>query len=160
MPSRRKVKAKAKSLSPADVASIAKDNPYIQRLIEDADLRDNVRKAAHSTRKAFNRLSNGKAPQRALFDDKKLQSDLRVAVTAIRDASQALTDAPKRRARKGLGFGRAMVIAGLGGGLALVGSEKLRSKVLDTLFGAEEEFEYTPPASASPPSPATPVSAA
>ena len=57
MPSRRKVKAKAKSLSPADVASIAKDNPYIQRLIEDADLRDNVRKAAHSTRSSTRRRS-------------------------------------------------------------------------------------------------------
>src|SRR4030081_1535065 len=145
MPSRRKVKAKAKSLSPADVASIAKDNPYIQRLIDDSDLRDNVRKAVDSTRSAFNRLSNGKAPQRALFDDKRLQSDLRVAVTAIRDASQALTDAPRKRARKGRRFGRILLIAAIGGGLALVGSEKLRSKVLDTLFGAEEEFEYSPP---------------
>jgi hypothetical protein len=148
------------ALNPSDVANIAKDNPYIQRLIEDADLRDNVRKAVDATRSAFHRLSNGKAPQKALFDDKKLQSDLRVAVTAIREASQSLTDAPRRRARKGLTFGRSLMIAGVGGGLALVGSEKLRSKVLDTLFGAEEEFEYTPPASPTPASPAEPVSAA
>src|SRR5437763_16537660 len=127
MPSRRK--AKAKGLSPTDIANIAKDNPYIQRLIDDADLRDNVRKAVDSGRSAFRRLSNGKRPSRALFEDKKLQKDLRVAVTAVRDASQSITDAPKRQARKGLGFGRAIVIAGLGGGLALVGSEKLRSKV-------------------------------
>jgi len=52
------------------------------------------------------------------------------------------------------------VIAGIGGGLALVGSEKLRSKVLDTLFGKEEEFEYTPPATSAPTPPASPVSAA
>ena len=52
------------------------------------------------------------------------------------------------------------MIIGLGAGLALVGSEKLRSKVLDTLFGAEEEFEYTPPATAGTTPPATPVSAA
>ena len=38
-------------------------------------------------------------------------------------------------------------------------SEKLRSKVLDTLFGAEEEFEYTPPATA-PSAPSAPVAAA
>jgi len=158
MPSRRK--AKAKGLSPTDIATIAKDNPYIQRLVEDADLRDNVRKAVDSTRSAFNRLTNGKRPSKALFDDKKLQKDLRVAVTAVRDASQSLTEAPKRQGRKGLGFGRAVVIAGLGGGLALIGSEKLRSKVLDTLFGAEEEFEYTPPASTPSPSQTAPVSAA
>lgn len=160
MPSRRKVKAKAKALSATDVASIAKDNPYIQRLIDDADLRDNVRKAVDSTRSAFNRFTNGKAPQKALFEDKKLQSDLRVAVTAIRDASQSLTDAPRRKARKGRRLGRNLLIAGIGGGLALVGSEKLRSKVLDTLFGAEEEFEYSPPAQTTQPSPAAPVSAA
>ncbi len=86
MPSRRK--AKAKGLSPTDIATIAKDNPYIQRLIEDSDLRDNVRKAVDSTRSAFTRLTNGKRPSKALFDDKKLQKDLRVAVTAVRDASQ------------------------------------------------------------------------
>ncbi len=70
----------------------------------------------------------------------------------------ALTDAPKQRARKGLGFGRKLVILGLGGGLALAGSESLRTKVLDTLFGKEEEFQYTPPPAPTPP--ASPVSAA
>ena len=50
----------------------------------------------------------------------------------------------------------------IGGGLALAGSEDLRSKVLDALFGAEEEFEYTPPATApsAPSAPSTPVAAA
>jgi hypothetical protein len=160
MPTRRKVKAKGKALNASDVASIAKDNPYIQRLIEDADLRKNVRKAVDSTRSAITRLSNGKAPQKALFEDKRLQSDLRVAVTALRDASQALTEAPRRRARKGRRVGRMVVVATIGAGLALVGSEKLRSKVLDTLFGAEEEFEYSPPPPTTPAEPAAPVSAA
>jgi hypothetical protein len=53
-----------------------------------------------------------------------------------------------------------LLIAAIGGGLALVGSEKLRSKVLDTLFGAEEEFEYSPPPPPTPSEPAAPVSAA
>ena len=160
MPSRSKAKAKAKALSATDIASIAKDNPYIQRLIEDADLRDNVRKAVESTRSAIHRLSNGKAPQKALFDDKKLQGDLRVAVTALREATESLAEAPRKQRRKARRLGRTLLIAGIGGGLALVGSEKLRSKVLDTLFGAEEEFEYTPPAQTAPTSPSTPVSAA
>ena len=34
-------------------------------------------------------------------------------------------------------------LALVGGGLALAISEDLRKKVLDALFGAEEEFEYT-----------------
>jgi hypothetical protein len=159
MPSRRK-KGKAVPFNPADVANIARANPYLQRLIEDAGLRENVQKAIESGKSAYGRLSNGKAPHKALIEDKKLQGDLRQALEAVRDASLALTDAPKKRARKGLGFGRRVLILGLGGGLALAGSEKLRSKVLDTLFGKEEEFEYTPPASTTPAPPATPVSSA
>jgi hypothetical protein len=159
MPSRRK-KAKAVPFNAADMAHIAKANPYIQRLIDDAKLRDNVRTAIDSARSAYGRLTNGKTPAKALLEDKKLQANLRDAAEALRDATVALTEAPKKRARKGLGFGRKLMILGLGAGLALAGSEKLRSKVLDTLFGAEEEFEYTPPPAATSPQPTAPVSAA
>jgi hypothetical protein len=153
-------KGKSAPFNPADVANIAKANPYIQRLIDDAHLRENVHKAIESSKSAYERLSNGKAPAKALLEDKKLQSDLRGALEAFRDASIALTEAPKKRARKGIGLGRKLLIAGIGGAVALAGSEKLRSKVLDTLFGAEEEFEYTPPAGSTSTPPATPVSAA
>jgi hypothetical protein len=37
-------------------------------------------------------------------------------------------------------------------GVALAVSSDLRKKVLDTLFGAEEEFEYTSTTTASTPS--------
>jgi hypothetical protein len=158
MPTRGK-KAKV-PFNPADVANIAKSNPYVQRLIDDADLRENVHKAYESTRSAYGRLTNGKPPAKALLDDKKLQRDLRQALEAARDASIALSEAPKARARKGLTFGRKLLIAGVGAGIALAGSEKLRSKLLDTLFGAEEEFEYTPPAGTTPSQPSAPVSAA
>ncbi len=160
MASRRKKVKAAVPFNPGDVASIAKSNPYIQRLIDDASLRDNVQKAIESSRSAYGRLSNGKAPHKALLEDKKLQRDLHDALEALRDATVALNEAPKRQAKKGRRFGRRIVIISLGAGLALVGSEKLRSKVLDTLFGAEEEFEYTPPATAGTTPPATPVSAA
>ncbi len=158
MPSRRK-KSKGMPFAPADVATIAKSNPYIQRLIEDAKLRENVSRAVESTKSAYDRLSNGKTPAKALLEDRKLQADLRVALEAVRDATIALTVAPKQRARKGMRLGRKLMIVSLGGTLALAGSEKLRSKVLDTLFGAEEEFEYTPPATNTPSAPpSTPVS--
>ena len=45
----------------------------------------------------------------------------------------------------------------VGAGLALALSEDLRNKLLDALFGAEEEFDYTsttaPPAPAPSPTP-------
>jgi hypothetical protein len=153
-------KARVASFNPADVANIAKANPYIQRLIDDARLRENVQKAIESSKSAYGRLGNGKTPAKTLLEDRKLQTDLREALEAVRDASLALSEAPKKKARKGRRMGRRMVILGLGFGLALAGSEKLRSKVLDTLFGAEEEFQYTPPPGATTTPPATPVSAA
>jgi hypothetical protein len=156
MPSRRK-KGKAVPFNPTEVASIAKSNPYIQRLIEDASLRDNVRAALDSTKNLYERLTDGKTSAKTLFEDKKVQSELRKTVEAVRDVTTALTEAPKERARKGIGFGRKVMIAGLGGALALVGSEKLRSKVLDVLFGAEEEFEYTPPQTTPAPAASEPA---
>lgn len=159
MPTRGK-KSKSVPWSAADVANISKMNPYIQRLIADAKLRDNVRTAIDSSKSAYGRLTNGKAPAKALLEDRKLHNDLRAAAGAMREATMALSEAPKRQARKGIGFGRKLMILGLGAGLALAGSEKLRSTVLDTLFGKEEEFEYTPPASPSSPQPSAPVSAA
>jgi hypothetical protein len=153
-------KAKVAAFNPADVANIAKANPYIQRLIDDAQLRENVQKAIESSKSAYGRLGNGKAPAKSLLEDRKLHGDVREALEAIRDASLALSEAPRRKAKKGRRLGRRLLILGLAFGLALAGSEKLRSKVLDALFGAEEEFQYTPPPSATSTPPATPVSAA
>ena len=48
---------------------------------------------------------------------------------------------PKKRKKSRLG--RLVLLALIGAGLALVFSEDARKTVLDALFGAEEEFEYT-----------------
>ena len=160
MPS-RPTKLKRVSLNPADVAGISKASPYIQLLVEDEKLRENVRTLLDSSRSAYSRLSNGKAPAKALLEDKKLQRDLRHALEAARYPTAALSDAPKKRSRRKGGLRRKVLLVLIAAGLALAVSEKLRSKVLDTLFGAEEEFQYTPPASTGGAStPSTPVSAA
>src|SRR5450755_17359 len=111
-------KAKAVSFSAADlanVATISKATPYIQRLIEYAKLRDNLRSALDSSKSAYGRLTNGKTPAKALLEDKRLHSDLREAVEAVRDATTALTEDPKRRARKGLRLGRKALVVTLAG---------------------------------------------
>jgi len=161
MASRRKKVAKAVPFNTADLANITKANPYLQRLIEDSDLRDNVRTAVDSSKSAYSRLTGSKAPQKAVLEDKKLHSDVSDAAQAIRDATLALTDAPRYKTKKkGKGLGRMLLVALIGAGAALAGSEKLRSKVLDTLFGAEEEFQYTPPVGSATTPPASPVTAA
>ena len=115
----------------------ARQNPYVQRLIEDAELRANLRSAFESTRKAYSRM-NGKGPAKAL-DDKKVQRDLKNAADSLRSAADSLRAKPKRKKRRG----RLLLIAIVGAGVALAVNEGLRKKVLDALFGAEEEFEYT-----------------
>ena len=133
--------AKKKAAKAQKAAVKARYNPYVQRIVDDEDLRGNIVQAYESSRDAFDRLSNGKSPSKQIFDDKKLQKDLKAAAESIRDASVALREAPKKQ-RSG-GFGRVLLLGLVGGGLALALSEGLRKKVLDTLFGAEEEFEYT-----------------
>ena len=113
-------------------------NQYVQRLVEDEDLRDNLRTAFESARKAYTRMSNGKGPVRSLTEDKKVQKELREAATSLREAADSLRGKRKKRRR-----GRMLLIGLVGAGLALAMSEGLRKKVLDALFGAEEEFEYT-----------------
>ena len=78
-------------------AQAATENPYVRRLIEDAELRDNIRSAYQSARSAYGRVSNGKGPAKALLDDKKVHKDLRNAADALRDASDALR--AKQRSR-------------------------------------------------------------
>jgi hypothetical protein len=146
--------AKKKAKKAQQAALQARYNPYVQRVIEDEDLRDNIVQAYESARKAYSRLTNGKSPTKQIFDDKKLQKEIKNAAFNVKDASVALREAPKKK-KKGLSFGRVLVLGVVGAGVALAVSEGLRKKVLDTLFGAEEEFEYTSNTAAStPPQPA------
>ena len=124
-------------------AQSARANPYVQRLIDDEDLRQNIVQAYESARDAYGRLSNGKSPARQVFEDKKLQKHIRETAGSVRDVSVGLYEAPKKQKRSGGGFGRLLLLGVVGGAVALVVSEGLRKKVLDALFGAEEEFEYT-----------------
>lgn len=140
--------AKDKAAKAAAAAQQAKENPYLQRIISDEELRDNMVVAFEAAKNAYGRLNNGKAPTKVLIEDKKLHADLKRSADALRDAGQALREAPKRttpapkRKRKG-GIGRLLVVAIVGAVVAVAVSEGLRNKVLDALFGAEEEFDYS-----------------
>ena len=117
----------------------ARENQYVQRLLEDPELRENLRAAYESSRKAYERM-NGKAPAKAL-DDKKVQRELKQAATSLQAALSSLRATPKKKRKKRRG--RLVVLALVGAGVAIGLNEGLRKKVLDALFGAEEEFEYS-----------------
>ncbi|HWO83169.1 MAG TPA: hypothetical protein VNM38_05195 [Solirubrobacterales bacterium] len=124
-----------------DIYETARENPYVQRLIEDEELRESLKDAFESAKSAYGRATgNGKGTVQAVTSDKKVQKDLRKAAESLQEASESLRSKPKRR--KG-GIGRLLLIAIVGAVIALAVSEGARKAVLDALFGAEEEFEYT-----------------
>ena len=132
---------KTRATQAADIYSTARENPYVQRLIEDDELRDSLRNAFDAARQAYGRATgNGKGPVKAMTSDKKVQKDMRSAAESLREVSEQLR-APKKRKKSKLG--RLILFALVAATAALVLSEDARKKVLDTLFGAEEEFEYT-----------------
>lgn len=129
-----------------------RSNEYLRRLVEDEELRESLLAAYGAARSAYGRVSNGKPFTKALLEDRKLKRELAEAAGALREASISLTEGPRRRRRKG-GLGRAVLVLLVGAALAIALSEDLRSKILDLLFGAEEEFDYsstTMPAAAAP----------
>jgi len=127
--------------SVAGKVSAARSNPYVRKVIEDEEFRANVLAALAAARSAYGRVNNGKAPTKVLMEDKKLHRDLKQAAESLRTAAESLRAAPnppKKRHR-----GRMLLIIILSFGIALTVSEGLRTKVLDALFGKEEEFDYT-----------------
>ncbi len=136
-----KKKAEKAGKGAVSAGKAVRSNEYVQRLVEDEELRDNLRTAFESAKKAYSRI-NGKGPVKALTEDKKTQKELKEAASSLRDAADALRGGKKKK-KKRRALGRLLLVALVGGGLALALSEDLRKKVLDALFGAEEEFEYT-----------------
>ena len=89
----------------------------------------------------------GRVSQRQVADEADLRRQ-----EAPEGPSRTAPEPPRRRRRAARGaeeaaqrggFGRILLVGIVGAGLALALSEGLRKKVLDALFGAEEEFEYT-----------------
>ena len=131
--------SKTKAARATDIYETARENPYVQRLIEDDDLRENLREAFESAKKAYSRATgNGKGAVKAVTTDKKVQKEMRKTAELLQEANDRLQK-PKRKSR----LGKLVLLALVGAVVAVVLSEGARKTVLDTLFGAEEEFEYS-----------------
>ena len=143
-------RARKSAQKASEAATSLRSNPYVQRLIEDEDLRDNIREAVEAARDAYARIANGKGPAKAIMEDKKVHKDMRKAAESLREASDQLRG--KRRKSR---LGRLILIALIGAAIAIVLSEDIRKALLDKLFGAEEEFEYASTTSPAPETAAT-----
>lgn len=131
--------SKTKAARAGDIYETARENPYVQRLIEDEELRESLKDAFEAAKGAYGRATgNGKGAVKAVTSDKKVQKELRKAAENLQEASERLREKKRKR-----GLGRLLLIAIIGAVIALAISEGARKAVLDALFGAEEEFEYT-----------------
>src|SRR5687767_8186679 len=111
--------AKKKAAKAGAAAVAVKRSPYVQRIAEDEELRQNLVQTYESARAAVGRLQNGKSPAKQIFDDKKLQKDIKAAAESFRDASVALREAPKQQKKGGLGLGKLLLLAIVGAAVAL-----------------------------------------
>jgi len=130
--------AKTTARKAGKAAAGARTNPYVQRFIEDPELRDNVRAAVDHARHAYKRMSNGKGPAKALMEDRKLHKEMRKTADSLKEAGDQLRG--KRKKHRGR---KLLMLAVLGGAAFLIVNEGARKALLDRVFGAEEEFEYT-----------------
>ncbi|MBJ7355690.1 MAG: hypothetical protein JHC98_12775, partial [Thermoleophilaceae bacterium] len=80
-----------------------------------------------------------------LAKDPKIKKDLKKAADTLKETSDEIQSAGKKKRHP---LRKLFAIAVIGGIVAIVVSEDARKAVLDTLFGAEEEFEYTSTTSA------------
>jgi hypothetical protein len=131
-------------------------------MIEDPEFRSTVHEAVDSARSVFAQINASKAPAKKLADDRKLQNEVKQALETLQQATSALVaeqqTAPRRRKRRGR---RLLAWLGIGTLISFVACPPLRTKALDKLFGAEEEFQYSPPpAPPAPPAPVEPAPAA
>lgn len=144
----------ARSSKPTKNVQELLEHPYVKRALEDPEVRDNAKAAYDAAQAAYSRLKKDGNLTSAVFDDKKLRSELKTTGKSIATAREHLLDKPRKRRR-----GRFVLLTIVGAALAIALSEGLRNKVLDALFGAEEEFDYVPTTAAPAAAPAAPAPA-
>jgi hypothetical protein len=148
---RRSKKSDRTTINAETLSAVALANPFVQRMIEDAELRSHLNEAVGASKRVFSRLSSSKSAAQALVEDRKLQSELHDALASLHRVTSALAEpvaavAEKRRRRRG----RKLLLLTAGGTVvSFAAVPSLRNKALDKLFGAEEEFQYSPPPGAS-----------
>jgi hypothetical protein len=126
---------------------------FVKRILEDEELRGTLASAYGSARNVYGRVTNGKSGTWDLLEDRELQRELTHIAESLRDASGSLREPAKRPRKRRRRRGRSLVFLLVLGVLAIAVSEGLRSKVLDLLFGAEEEFDYSSTTAPAEPAP-------
>ena len=136
--------------SAGESAQQLKENEYLRRIAEDPKVRENARVAYRSAREAFDRISAADNPAAAILDDDKVRRSIKKAGDAAMEARDRVVSPPRKSH-----VVRNLLILAAAAALAVAVSAGLRDKILDLVFGAEEEFDYVP--TTAPPAPSATV---
>jgi hypothetical protein len=130
-------KAKDKVLDRAGSA-----RPYIERALNDEELRDNVRNAFESAREVYNELIGGRGAipvATRVATDKEIQDRLKDAIAELRTAANRV-----QGKRDHGGRNATLLLTGIALGILFnpVSGPQTRKWLTDKLFGPSDEFTY------------------
>ena len=121
---------------------VADVKPYVQRAIQDEELRDNLRSAFATARDVYDELIGGRGVTGVaskVASDKDIQEQLRSAIEDLRSAADRIQGRDEHKSRNA-----SLLLAGIALGILfnpLTGPET-RRWLKDRIFGEDEEFGY------------------
>jgi hypothetical protein len=121
---------------------VADVKPYVQRAIQDEELRDNLRSAFDTARDVYDELIGKRGVTGVatkVASDKEIQDQLRSAIDDLRSAASRIQGNEGHKGRNS-----SLLLAGIALGILfnpMTGPET-RRWLKDKVFGEEEEFGY------------------
>jgi len=121
---------------------VADVKPYVQRAIQDEELRDNLKSAFATARDVYDELIGGRGVTGVaskVASDKDIQEQLRSAIEDLRSAADRIQGREEHKGRNA-----SLLLAGITLGLLfnpMTGPET-RRWLKDKIFGEDEEFGY------------------
>ncbi len=121
---------------------VADVKPYVQRALQDEELRDNLRSAFDTARDVYDELIGKRGVTGVatkVASDKEIQDQLRSAIDDLRSAASRIQGNAGHKSRNST-----LLLAGIALGILfnpLTGPET-RRWLKDKVFGEEEEFGY------------------
>jgi hypothetical protein len=138
IPKRGTVKAGAKV-----GAGAAATRPYVQTLMRDEDVRDNLEDAYRALTEAYGRISSRGDVAEAVLDDRRTRRHLKSAAHSMREAAATVRGAKQAKRRK-QGTGVVLVLVAAGGAAAIALNDDLRGRVLSLVGLGEDESGAAP----------------